>query len=201
MRIGVFGGTFDPPHIAHLILADESCFQLDLDKILWVLTPVSPLKPDVQITPWYQRLELLEAAISDNPKFVISKVDIDRAAPSYTYQTLRILNEDHPDDEIIFLMGGDSLRDLPLWEKPEELISYCKEIGVMERPGARTNIDKLEKTIPGLRDKVKWVEAPLLEISSRRIRKKIERGEPVKYYLQDEVYKLIESNNLYFSVD
>ena len=71
----------------------------------------------------------------------------------------------------------------------------------MERPGARTNIDKLEKTIPGLRDKVKWVEAPLLEISSRRIRKKIERGEPVKYYLQDEVYKLIESNNLYFSVD
>jgi nicotinate-nucleotide adenylyltransferase len=199
MRIGVFGGTFDPPHIAHLILADESCFQLDLGKILWVLTPVSPLKPNVRITPWYQRLELLEAAISNNPKFVISRVDIDREAPSYTYETLRFLNEDHPGDDIIFLMGGDSLRDLPQWEKPEELISYCKEIGVMERPGAVTNMDKLGQTIQGLKNKVKWIEAPLLEISSRRIRKKIGRGEPVKYYLPDKVFQLIESNNLYNS--
>ncbi len=201
MRLGVFGGTFDPIHIAHLILADEACFQLDIAQILWVLTPVSPLKPNVRITPWYQRLELLEAAISDNPKFVISRVDIDRLAPSYTYETLQIINENHPDDEIVFLMGGDSLRDLPRWERPDKLLSYCKEIGVMDRPGSETNMDELQLSIPELREKVKWIEAPLLEISSRRIRKKILNGEPVKYYLPDEVYEIIISKNYYSSND
>lgn len=197
MRIGVFGGTFDPPHLAHLILAEEAHFQLDLERILWVLTPVSPLKPDVQISPWQQRVELLEAALMDNPKFTLSRVDIDRAAPHYAFETLRILGESFPADDIVFLLGGDSMRDLPQWEKPEELLSNCKKIGVMRRPGAEIDMPKLEQLIPGLNRKVKWIDAPLLEISGRLIRKRLRLGEPVRYFLPDEVYQLIKSKNLY----
>ncbi|MBE9474253.1 MAG: nicotinate (nicotinamide) nucleotide adenylyltransferase [Chloroflexi bacterium] len=197
MRIGVFGGTFDPPHLAHLILAEEACFQLELEWILWVLTPVSPLKPDVKISPWKQRFELLEAALVDNSKFEISRVDIDRAAPHYTFDTLRILGERYPADDIVFLVGGDSLRDLPQWEKPDELLSNCKEIGVMRRPGAEINMAELERLIPDLSSKVKWVEAPLLEISGSLIRKRLRLGEPVRYFLPDGVYQIIKAKNLY----
>jgi nicotinate-nucleotide adenylyltransferase len=193
MRVGVFGGTFDPPHMAHLILAEEAHFQLDLERILWVLTPVSPMKPGVQISPWKQRFELLEAALVDNPKFEISQVEIDRPAPHYAFETLRILGERYPADDIVFLMGGDSLRDLPQWEKPEELLSNCKEIGVMRRPGVEINMPELERMIPCLSLKVKWVEAPLLEISGSLIRKRLRLGEPVRYFLPDGVYKIIKS--------
>ena len=193
MRIGVFGGTFDPPHLAHLILAEEARFQLQLERILWVLTPVSPMKPDVHISPWEQRFELLKAALVDNPKFEISQVDIDRTAPHYAFETLRILGEHYPADDIVFLMGGDSLRDLPQWEKPEELLSNCKEIGVMRRPGVEINMPELERMIPCLGLKVKWVEAPLLEISGSLIRKRLRLGEPVRYFLPDGVYQIIKS--------
>lgn len=199
MKIGVFGGTFDPPHLAHLILADEACFQLELAQILWVLTPVSPLKPGMQISPWNQRLELLEAALADNPKFVVSRVEIDRSAPYYTHDTARILSKNYPGDDIVFLMGGDSLRDLPQWQKPEELLSHCLEIGVMGRPGVDINMDELNQKIQNLENKLKWIDAPLLEISGSQIRKKIRLGEPVKYYLPDKVYRIIESKNLYNS--
>jgi nicotinate-nucleotide adenylyltransferase len=199
MRIGVFGGTFDPPHLAHLILAEEACFQLDLERILWVLTPVSPLKPDVRISPLKQRIELLEAALVDNAKFSISRVDIERAAPHYTFETLRILSKCNPADDFVFLMGGDSLRNLPLWENPDELLSNCKEIGVMRRPGAEINIPELELLIPGLSSKVKWIEAPLLEISGRLIRNRLRLGQPVRYFLHDEVYKIIKAKNFYRS--
>ena len=195
MRVGVFGGTFDPPHLAHLILAEEARFQLELERILWVLTPVSPMKPDVHISPWKQRFELLEAALVDNPKFEISQVDIDRAAPHYAFETLRILGERYPADDIVFLMGGDSLRDLPQWEKPEELLSNCKEIGVMRRPGVEINMPELERMIPCLSLKVKWIEAPLLEISGSLIRKRLRLGEPVRYFLPEGVYQIIKSKN------
>ncbi len=193
MRVGIFGGTFDPPHLAHLILAEEARFQLELERILWVLTPVSPMKPDVHISPWKQRFELLEAALVDNPKFEISQVDIDRPAPHYAFETLRILGERYPADDIVFLMGGDTLRDLPQWEKPEELLSNCKEIGVMRRPGAEINLPELERMIPCLSLKVKWIEAPLLEISGSLIRKRLRLGEPVRYFLPDGVYQIIKS--------
>ena len=198
-RIGVFGGTFDPPHLAHLILAEEAHFQLNLELILWVLTPVSPLKPDVEISPWEQRLELLEAAIRDNPAFKVSTVDIDRNAPFYTFETLRILSEIHVDQEIIFLVGGDSLLDLPKWKQPQDLIQNCHEIGVMRRPGFEIDLHELDLLIPGLEAKVKWVEGPLVEISSSEIRKRLRNGSPVRYFLPPSVNKIIHTKRLYQS--
>jgi nicotinate-nucleotide adenylyltransferase len=198
-RIGVFGGTFDPPHLAHMILADEARFQLDLELVLWVLTPNSPLKDDRKISPWKQRYELLSAALKDNSGFQVSTADIDRPAPHYTYETLRILSQRYTDEDIVFLMGGDSLRDLPKWKNPQTIISYCSVIGVMRRPGFEINLNELENEIPGLKQKIAWVETPLLEISGSEIRERLRTGKPVKYFLPREVHQLIKHKQYYQS--
>lgn len=197
MRIGVFGGTFDPPHLGHLVLAEEARDQLDLDRVLWLLTPVSPLKTREGITPWEIRLELLDAAIGDNSGFQICRVDIEHPTPHYAYESLRILGELYPGDELIYLIGGDSLHDLPRWERPGELLMNCSQLGVMRRPGADVDMDVLEQEIPGLSDKIAWVEAPLLEISGRMVRKRLENGRPVRYFLPPAVYEMILSRQLY----
>lgn len=197
MRVGVFGGTFDPPHLAHLILAEEARYQLDLERVLWILTPVSPLKPGTSISPWRQRLDLLEAALMDNPTFEISRVDIERPAPYYAVETIEILRESHLKGELIYLMGGDSLRDLPQWERPQELVDNCHALGIMRRPGDEIDLAKLEQIIPSLRAKVRWIDAPLLEISGTQIRERLINGEPVRYFLPPAVYQMIVDQNLY----
>jgi nicotinate-nucleotide adenylyltransferase len=197
MRVGVFGGTFDPPHLAHLILAEEARYQLDLERVLWILTPISPLKPGTSISPWRQRLDLLEAALMDNPTFEISRVDIDRPPPYYAVETIEILRESHLKGELIYLMGGDSLRDLPQWERPQELVDNCGALGIMRRPGDEIDLTKLEQIIPNLRAKVRWIDAPLLEISGTQIRGRFKNGEPARYFLPPAVYQMIIDQNLY----
>lgn len=196
-RLGIFGGTFDPPHLAHLILADEALYQLSLDSVKWVLTPESPLKPDKWISPWEIRIKLLEAALSTNNAFEVSRVDIDRSPPHYAYETLQILGEIYSTYDLVYLIGGDSLKDFPTWKKPGQILSACDTIGVMARPGDMIDLDVLDQTIPGIRSKVRWIDAPLLEISASSIREKVKRGEPFKYYLPAGVYELIQELDLY----
>jgi nicotinate-nucleotide adenylyltransferase len=197
MRLGIFGGTFDPPHLGHLILAEEARYQLNLDRILWLLTPVSPLKMDAVVSPWEQRLELLEAALQDNSSFEVSRIDIDRPQPHYAYESVKILKKEYPGEPLIYLIGGDSLGDLPSWERPGELTALCDQIGVMHRPGSPIDLDRLEKQVPGLTSKVAWVESPLIEISGRGIRKRLHTGDPVRYYLPGAVYQIIQDKGLY----
>lgn len=197
MRLGVFGGTFDPPHWAHLILADEARYQLRLDQVLWVLTPYPPHKSGRDISPWQQRLALVEAAIMDNPYFSISTVEIDRLPPHYAYETVRILAEKNPGSEIIYLMGGDSLGDLPEWKEPRIFLQICSELGVMHRPGENLNLINLEAILPGLMRKVRFVDAPSLDISSIDLRERIRTGRPARYYLPPAVYEAIMRQKLY----
>jgi len=197
MRLGIFGGTFDPPHLAHLIFAQEAAFQLHLERVLWLLTPVSPLKSDLEISPWEQRLELLEAALAGNQKFEVSRVDIDRPGPHFAYESMKILADQNEGDQLLYLMGEDSLRDLTKWERSDELLRYCHQVGVMRRPEVETNLEQLENNIPGIRSKIKWVESPLLEISGRMIRSRLRSGQPVRYYLPDAVHELIREKGLY----
>jgi nicotinate-nucleotide adenylyltransferase len=197
MRLGVFGGTFDPPHIGHLILADEARHQLNLSKVLWVLTPDPPHKEDARITPWQVRLKLLQAAIVNNVSFVTSEVDIDRPPPHYAYDTVRILKEQHPNAEIVYLMGGDSLHDLPTWKNPKNFLEECDQVGVMRRPADGVDLSILENYLPGVTEKVRFVDAPLLEISGSEIRHRMPLHEPIRYYLPEAVYQLILENGLY----
>jgi nicotinate-nucleotide adenylyltransferase len=197
MRIGVFGGTFDPPHVGHLILAAESADQLGLDRILWVLTPDPPHKRGWALSPIPTRVALVGAAICDNPLFELSRVDLDRRGPYYAVDTLRLLADQMPGAELVYLVGGDSLRDLPGWYHPAELLERAACLGVMRRPQDGVDLIALEQQLPGITARVKFITAPLLEISSRQIRQRASHGQPYRYYLPPTVYQLILSFGLY----
>jgi nicotinate-nucleotide adenylyltransferase len=197
MRLGIFGGTFDPVHVGHLILAGEALDQLALDKLHWLLTPDPPHKPDQEITPLQARVAMLQAAIGENPKFELSRLDIDRQPPHYAVDSLTLYRRRFPQAELIYLMGGDSLEDLPTWYEPQQFIEACDGLGVMRRPGDQVDLNGLEKELPGITDKVSFVDAPLLEISSSIIRERIAVGRHYRYYLPVKVYEIIEHRVLY----
>jgi nicotinate-nucleotide adenylyltransferase len=195
--IGVFGGTFDPPHHGHLILADEARRQFDLDLVLWVLTPDPPHKPDRVITAQEIRSEMVKSAISENPHFQLSLADIDRPAPHYALGTMHWLKKHYPDDKFVYLMGGDSLRDLASWNKPVEFIQECEFLGVMHRPGAKPDLNTLENVLPGIIKKVRFFQAPLIEIASFDIRRRVSEGRAYRYFLPRKVWRLVEDEGLY----
>jgi nicotinate-nucleotide adenylyltransferase len=198
-RYGIFGGTFDPVHIGHLILAEEALDKLRLEKVIWVLTPYSPLKDARQITAVQVRLRLLEAALQEDQRFSISHVDIDREPPHYAVDTLLALRAEYPDSQLVFLMGGDSLRDLPAWRDPLRLLELTDALGVMHRPGFELNLAELEAKLPGVQAKIQWINAPRLEIASSQIRMRIQSGHSFRYFLHPAVYKLICKLGLYQS--
>jgi len=197
-QIGLFGGTFDPPHLGHLILASEAHSQLELNRLLWVLTPDPPHKQDQEITPIEHRLAMVELAIQDNPDFELSRIELDRPGPHYTLDTVELIAQQYPDADITPIIGGDSLRDLPKWHRPKELLQACHWVGVMHRPGEQRNLEELEHSLPGISSKVHYVDAPLLEIASREIRNRITHGQPYRYYLPSAVYEYIEQHHLYY---
>lgn len=197
LRIGIFGGTFDPPHVGHLILAEECRTQLKLDKLLWVVTDNPPHKHYVQITPIEQRVKMVQMAIEDNPSFELSRVDIDRPSPHFAIDTVRILKEQFQGAKMFYLMGGDSLHDLPTWNRPQDFIKVCDGLGVMRRHADQVDLESLEKILPGIARKVFIVEAPILEISSREIRQRITEGQGFRYYLRDAVFKAVQEMELY----
>jgi nicotinate-nucleotide adenylyltransferase len=197
MRIGVFGGTFDPPHVGHLILAEECRTQVHLDKLLWVVTNEPPHKENQFISPIEGRVALVLKSIEGNPAYELSRVDIDRPGPHYALDTVLLLKKQFPTAELFYLMGGDSLHDLPSWHKPQEFIEACDGLGVMRRHDDRVDLNDLEKSLPGISKKVHLVEAPILEISSHQIRQRIQNGSGYRYYLTDAVYQIIKESKLY----
>lgn len=203
MKLGIFGGTFDPPHSGHLILAMECRWQLGLDRVLWVLTPTPPHKQGQPITPQESRLAMLQACIDHDPYFDLSTVDLDRQPPLYAVDTVQIVKAQNPQAEVGYLIGEDSLYDLPDWHNPAEFARACDFIGVMRRPAAQAgspaplSLPKLFARVPGLEAKLKFVEAPLLEISSSAIRRRATNGQPYRYYLPEAVFHYIERNRLY----
>lgn len=196
-RIGIFGGTFDPPHLGHLILAAEASAQLQLDRLLWVLTPDPPHKRDQRLTPVEIRLELVELALRDDPGFELCRVDLDREGPHYTLETVSLIQDQYPDDDLFYLIGGDSLHDYPNWHRPKELLGAVKGLGVMRRPGDEVDLTTLEKQLPGITEKIYFVEAPLLEIASHQIRRRIQEDRPYRYYLLPQVYQRICQKKYY----
>ena len=196
-RIGIFGGTFDPPHLGHLILASEANSQLHLDRMLWVLTAMPPHKLGALISPLEDRLAMLKLALENEPAFELSTVDIDRPGPHYTSETVKLLARTYPGAELVLILGGDSLHDLPDWHHPMELIASCSEVGVMRRPVDAVDLIALEHQLPGLTSKVKFVDAPLLEIASHEIRDRVAHGRPFRYFVPPSVYSYILEHQLY----
>ena len=195
--IGIFGGTFDPPHLGHLILAAEARAQLGLERLLWVLTPDPPHKQGQSIAPLAERLEMVRLAIANDAQFELSSVEMNRPGPHYALDTVNLLAAQYPGAKLIYLMGGDSLHDLPTWHRPADFVSACSLIGVMRRPGDAVELEALEKSLPGIRAKIRFVEAPLIDIAAREIRERIAEGRPFRYFLPERVYRYIEEHGLY----
>jgi nicotinate-nucleotide adenylyltransferase len=196
-RLGIFGGTFDPPHIGHLILAAEARDQLNLDCTIWVLTPDPPHKHGREISSLEHRLVMVELAISEDNAFSLSHVDINRPGPHYTLDTVQILRGDYPDFDLIYLMGGDSLHDLPNWYEVDHFLDAVDGIGVMRRPGDRIDLSELMQALPGLQDKLNFVTAPLLEISAEQIRRRARNNRTYRYYLLPKIYEYIHTFQIY----
>lgn len=197
-RIGIFGGTFDPPHIGHLILAAEARDQLKLDCVLWVVTPDPPHKIlRRQVSPLDVRLEMVSATIGDDPGFEISRIEIDRPGPHYSADTVELLAQQYPEASLFYLMGGDSLHDLPTWMYPQKFIQYLTGIGVMRRPQDYVDLRWLDHALPGIVAKVHFVNAPLLEISSSSIRERASIGRHFRYFVLPAVYEIIKRKSLY----
>lgn len=196
-KIGLFGGTFDPPHIGHLILASEAADQFKLSKLLWVLTPTPPHKQGQSITSVEHRIAMVELSITDNPTFQLSHIELNRLGPHYTVDTVDLILQQEPDSEITLLLGGDSLKDLPTWKNNIELVSKVHQIGVMRRPGDTFDHSTLFTTIPGLQEKLIFIRTLLHTLSSREIRRRAKENLAYQYYVLPTVYEYIETNQLY----
>jgi len=195
--IGIFGGTFDPPHRGHLALAAAARSQLGLSRLLWVLTPDPPHKQILTITPLSQRLSMLRLALAGHPDYELSMVETDRPGPHFALDTVRILARQNPGAGLVYLMGGDSLRDLPAWHRPLDLIAVLDALGVMRRPGDALDLQALEQVLPGLIAKVRWVEAPPVDISASEIRARAAAGRSFRRLVPPAVYSFIFDNGLY----
>lgn len=193
MKIGIYGGTFDPVHLGHLLLAQYVLEELLLDKIIFIPASIPPHKKQVRITDSALRWEMLNLAIADNPAFEASRAELDRPGISYTVQTLETLIENFQIEkkDLFLLLGADSLLDLHKWYAPHRIFELCQVV-VCPRPNlniADAKSDFLDQIIP--------VKAPLIEISSTSIRQHIKTGHSIKYWVPSSVADFIEKHQLY----
>ena len=197
MRVGVFGGTFDPIHIGHLVSAEEARVELELERIVFVPARLPPHKLDHVLSPVEHRLAMVELAIASNPYFAVSRVDIDRSGPSYTVDTIELLRDKWgPGVEIYFIMGSDSLLDILTWHNPQRLIRLCR-FAVVSRPGYQVDLDELDDLLPGVASRVQMLNAPELAISSTDIQRRVREGLSIKYQVPGAVEDYIYQHKLY----
>lgn len=194
-RIGFFGGTFDPIHHGHLILASYAASGVGLDRLLFAPAADPPHK-DRRISPVSDRIEMLLRAIDPDPRFEMTTVDLDRSGPHYSADTLAILAKQFPDTQIYFLMGSDSFRDLPRWHEPLRLFDHA-DLLVGLRPNSHFDVDELARTLPPVRSQTTFVDIPLIEISSTEIRYRVSQSLPIDYLVPYTVQRYVESKGLY----
>ena len=197
-RLGILGGSFDPPQLGHLLLAEISRETLCLDRVLFAPVADHPVKQHTLRLPLRHRLAMLQLAIAGNPNFEISRVDIDRAGPHYSADMVRILRSQQPDSQLYFLMGGDNLRDLPTWNRPQELMRHCR-LAVMQRADEDIAPDMHDAILPGLSQCVDLVDVPLLSVwlSSTHVVQRLRQGKTVRYQVPDRVLDYIHAHKLY----
>lgn len=197
VRIGILGGTFDPPHIGHLILAEEAWALLGLDCVYFVPAGDPPHKRGEPLSPAVHRRRMVELAIADNPHFLLSTVDIDRPGPHYTIVMMRLLRDAHPPGtELYFLMGLDSLVDLPHWHQADRLIANCQLVA-LSRYGYTVDWEELEAALPGVREQVIQLPMLELEIASHVIQQRVREGLPIRYQVLPAVEAYVREQGLY----
>lgn len=196
MNIGVLGGTFDPIHMGHLVVAEEARMKLELREVLLVPAGQPWFKLDRNITAAVHRVEMVRRAIADNPHFKVCALEVERPGPSYTVDTLTMLRKQLGSEaSFFFILGRDTLAELPLWKEPEKLVQLCRLV-VAPRLGSK-DLKHLETAVPGLLDKVIQLDMPVIGISSSEIRQRIAQGLPIRYLVPPEVEKYITEHRIY----
>ncbi|HYU19447.1 MAG TPA: nicotinate-nucleotide adenylyltransferase [Chloroflexota bacterium] len=196
MTIGVFGGTFDPPHLGHLAAAQEACCEAGLDQVLFVPAWRNPLKLDEPVTPPEHRVAMTELAVAGNPAFGVSHADLAYGGPSFTVDLLERLHSELG-EELAFVVGMDVLRELHRWHHPDRLLALARLIAV-SRPGHRAfDPAELEARLPGAQERISLVWTPGVAISSTELRARVAEGRPIRYLVPDAVADYIVEHRLY----
>ena len=197
LRIGIFGGTFDPIHIGHLILAEEAWFQLGLDRVYLVPAGEPPHKQDRRLAGVEHRIRMAQLATADSDYMRVSRVDADRAGPHYTADMVRIVRQRVDRQvELYFLMGMDSLGDLPAWREAQWLVENCRLVA-LSRPDVEIDWQQLNRALPGVQEKVIILDMPELEIASHIIQQRVRSGQPIRYQVPLLVERYIREHGLY----
>ncbi len=197
-KVGILGGTFNPIHIGHLILAEHALDEYDLDEIMFIPTGVSHFKDQAIILNKDIRITMTELAIKDNPKFVLSTIETDRPGNSYTCDTLRLLRQEHPDTDYYLILGADTLYQIETWKDPDVIMANA---GILAAVRDDKNIEDLKIKACELRDKyhteINILTMPATDISSTDIRNRVKMGRSIRYMVPESIRKYIEENNLY----
>jgi len=198
LRLGLLGGTFNPPHIGHLVCAQEAHAQLGLDRVL--LLPVhTPPHKEADGDPGVEtRVALCEAAVAGDARFGVSRAEADVPGRSYTVDTLKRLHDAQPGDQLTFIVGGDMAASLPQWREPQAILELCT-IGAAARDGVGGEevLERLDRELPGASSRIRFFDMPRIDISSTLIRRRVAAGEPVRYLVPDAVAASIEREGLY----
>ncbi len=196
MRIGIFGGTFDPPHLGHMALCRQAFSELELERLLWLLTANPPHKRGRRITALRHRLAMVTLTLAGTP-YELSRLELDRPGPHYAADTVALLAQAYPGADLVYLMGGDSLNDLPTWHHPAEFVRRLHTIGVMQREAETPDLPALEASLPGLGARLRFVAAPRVDISASQVRALVRAGQPYAHLLVPAVADYIRRNRLY----
>ena len=196
MRSGVLGGTFDPVHMGHLLLAERALEQLALEEVVWVPTGDPWRKSTRTVSPAEHRAAMVRLAIEDNEAFQFSLLEVERAGASYSVDTLAELRRQDQQREFFFLLGLDALQDLPNWREPARLIELAT-LAVTPRGTHRPSAEELERLLTGLGKRIVWVEMPRIEISGTELRQRALEGRSLRYLVPDAVEAYIRQHQLY----
>lgn len=198
MKLGILGGTFDPIHLGHLLMAEASRETLGLNRVLFVPAGEPPHKQHQPCTPAHHRRAMVELAIVGNPHFELCSVDLDRPGPHYSTDTVRLIRAGFnlAAENCFFIIGGDSLADLPTWHQPRQLLALCR-LAAVHRPGFRPNVAGLSGQLPGLAGRLSWVPMPLIGITASDIRARVRAGQSIRYQVAEPVNNYITRYRLY----
>ena len=202
MRVGILGGTFDPVHVGHLIIAEEALSRLALDQVLFIPAGQPWLKADQALSPAEHRLKMVELAIASNPRLSVSRIEVDRPGPTYTVDTLERLKRDLGEDvQLYFILGLDALEQFHRWEQPARIIELC-QLAIASRPGFQNSriLDEQLGRYPNLGSKVNFVAAPVMDISGSSIRQRASEGRSIKYRVPEAVERYIKQQGLYYTL-
>jgi nicotinate-nucleotide adenylyltransferase len=196
MKLGILGGTFDPPHFGHLRMATAALTQLQLDRVFFAPVGVQPLKQDERSSTPEHRARMVELVIARHPRFALSRADLDRPGPHYTVDLLAIFQRQYPGAALWFIMGEDSLSDLLRWRDPARFIQLAR-LAVLRRPGYEPDWAMLDRALPDLRSRIDWIEHAEIDVSASDIRQRVKRGLPIAPLVPTRVIDYLMAHHLY----